>query len=204
MLRSLLGLLTGYRIGALPQVIDLATLDPADLQLVEESLGAGEVSILASGRDQVQETRLTGIWRVRMTDDAGRVHRDLLEVSDIPGFVRYGTFDDARDRIELQAPSGSAKSWRPCNEPAGRRLGRQGADGVPHLLAGLRRGGGRRARSDPAGHTLRRAARRLALPAVRWTEDAVDFDARPPAASNLQLALAWRNGRYGLCRFRCP
>jgi hydrogenase-1 operon protein HyaF len=105
LLRSLLLLLTGYRVGALPQVLDLATLPAADLRLVEDSLGAGEVSIQRGGAEpaQAQETRLAGVWRVQERDAGGRLRRDVLEVSDIPGFVRFGSFDGARNQIDLPA-----------------------------------------------------------------------------------------------------
>jgi len=105
LLRSLLLLLTGYQVGALPQVLDLGALPPADLRLVEDSLGSGEVSIQRSGTEPVQarETRLAGVWRIRQYGAGGELRRDVLEVSDIPGFVRFGSFDAARARIELQA-----------------------------------------------------------------------------------------------------
>jgi hydrogenase-1 operon protein HyaF len=86
-------------------VLDLATLPAADLRLVEDSLGAGEVSIQRGGAEpaQAQETRLAGVWRAQERDADGRLRRDVLEVSDIPGFVRYGSFDGARDRIDPPA-----------------------------------------------------------------------------------------------------
>ncbi|MGB5832057.1 MAG: hydrogenase expression/formation C-terminal domain-containing protein [Thiohalocapsa sp.] len=117
LLRALQQLLGGYRVGALPQVIDLAALDDANLRLVEDSLGEGEVSIrradpepaLDAGpgsallKTGAQETRLAGVWRVRDTDDRGKVCRDALEVSDVPGFVRYRAFASARDLAQVPA-----------------------------------------------------------------------------------------------------
>lgn len=113
-LRALRDLLSGYRIGALPQVIDLGSLDAANLRLIEDSLGEGEVSIRGKasragfGGTSAQETRLAGVWRVRVTDDEGQVSRDLLEISDVPGFVRRAAFVDAREAAEfpLQLPEG--------------------------------------------------------------------------------------------------
>ena len=114
LLRALQQLLDGYRVGALPQVMDLARMDVANLRLVEDSLGEGEVSILCkaarpgSQRTSAQETRLAGVWRVRVTDDGGHVSRDVLEISDVPGFVRYAAFADASGAVELprQLPEG--------------------------------------------------------------------------------------------------
>jgi len=110
LLKTLLVLLTGYRVGALPQVLDLGALATPDRRLVEDSLGVGEVSIQRDGDEpvQAQETRLAGVWRVRQHDTGGRLRRDVLEVSDIPGFVRFGSFDGASDRIRLpgELPAG--------------------------------------------------------------------------------------------------
>jgi hydrogenase-1 operon protein HyaF len=122
LLGSLHRLLSGYRVGALPQVIDLARLATPDQQLVLETLGEGEVSIRGAERrpeattsvsaDGVraaperiaQETRLAGVWRV--TERAGgMLQRDVLEVCAVPGFVRFSTFADARARIDTEGLS---------------------------------------------------------------------------------------------------
>jgi hydrogenase-1 operon protein HyaF len=119
LLGSLHRLLSGYRVGALPQVIDLARLAMPDRQLVLETLGEGEVSI--RGADQrpdaitsvsadgvraaperiAQETRLAGVWRVTERAD-GMLQRDVLEVCAVPGFVHFLTFADARARIDTE------------------------------------------------------------------------------------------------------
>ena len=117
-LRALALLLSGYRVGAMPQVLDLNALPPADRRLVEDSLGEGEVSSLrraadaAGGRPddtaadmEAQETRLAGVWRVRAARDAtGRWRRDVLEVSDVPGFVHAHAFNGAVDDVTLPDP----------------------------------------------------------------------------------------------------
>jgi hydrogenase-1 operon protein HyaF len=107
-LRALQHLLGGYCIGALPQVMDLRALDAANLRLVEDSLGEGEVSIRCgdlcepgAGQTTAQETRLAGVWRVRVIGDDGRLDRDVLEISDVPGFVRDAAFSGARSAIAL-------------------------------------------------------------------------------------------------------
>jgi len=107
-LRALQHLLGGYCIGALPQVMDMRTLDAANLRLIEDSLGEGEVSIRCDdparpglGRTTAQETRLAGVWRVRKIADEGHIDRDVLEISDVPGFVRGAASSNARSAIEL-------------------------------------------------------------------------------------------------------
>jgi hydrogenase-1 operon protein HyaF len=115
-LRTLQLQLTHYRVGALPQVIDLERLSAADRQLVVDSLGEGEVSVLCRAADatgsldhapadmQAQETRLAGVWRVRSIDAAPGRGRDVLEISDVPGFVRGASFAGAAAGIGLPEP----------------------------------------------------------------------------------------------------
>jgi hydrogenase-1 operon protein HyaF len=137
-LRALQHLLGGYCIGALPQVMDLRTLDAANLRLIEDSLGAGEVSIRRNHRrpglaqTTAQETRLAGVWRVRVVSDDGGVERDVLEISDVPGFVRDSAFAGARSAIE----------W-PGNWP-------EGVMNAPGVLAELNECVAKRLRDDDA------------------------------------------------------
>lgn len=116
-LRTLQLHLIHYRVGALPQVIDLNELPPLDRQLVTDSLGEGEVSIRRRAADasrpgldaaadtEAQETRLAGVWRVRGAGDAadGR-RRDVLEVAAVPGFVSAHAFAAAADDVSLPEP----------------------------------------------------------------------------------------------------
>jgi hydrogenase-1 operon protein HyaF len=122
-LRALQLLLSGYRAGAPPQRFDLGHLAPADRRLVEDCLGEGEVSIRGRAGDaspalretdrehtdcgdmDAQETRLAGVWRVRgRRNDAGARRRDVLEVADVPGFVRAHGFAGGRGHIDLPQP----------------------------------------------------------------------------------------------------
>ena len=134
-LGSLHLLLSGYRVGAMPQVMDLAGLEARDRQLVLETLGEGEVSIRAAdhilstagsarpdvGFDQAaevrsdqqvveriaQETRLAGVWRVTERDERGMLRRDVLEICSVPGFVRFTTFAKANAQIDTEGLSAS-------------------------------------------------------------------------------------------------
>lgn len=115
-LRTLQLQLLHYRVGALPQVIDLSGLPPLDRQLVTDSLGEGEVSIrrraadaTAAGLDaaadmEAQETRLAGVWRVRGAANAAGRQRDVLEVAAVPGFVSAHAFAAATDDVGLPEP----------------------------------------------------------------------------------------------------
>jgi hydrogenase-1 operon protein HyaF len=114
-LRSLRLLLAHYRVGGLPQVIDLRRLPAADRRLVLDSLREGEVSIRCRAADastpgldpaadmEAQETRLAGVWRVR-GGGAGHRHRDVLEVCAVPGFVHDHAFAAASREISLPEP----------------------------------------------------------------------------------------------------
>jgi hydrogenase-1 operon protein HyaF len=95
--------LADYRAGDPPSLFELGGLDAANLALVDQLLGEGEVSIVVSGQAQIriQESVLAGLWRVRYLDGAGTLLRDTLEVADIPGLVRQATFATAAEQLVL-------------------------------------------------------------------------------------------------------
>jgi len=63
---------------------DISDLGPDDRELVDQVLGSGEVSVIAGDRLQIQESVLTGLWRVQEVDASGRVCRDRVEIADFP------------------------------------------------------------------------------------------------------------------------
>lgn len=73
------------------QLFDLTDFGAEEKKLIGEVLGEGEVSglvILTDGvTAQLQESVLTGLWRVRFTDASGTEVADYLEVAEIPGVV---------------------------------------------------------------------------------------------------------------------
>lgn len=77
--------------GASPAtILPLNVLPPTDRHAVADILGDGEVSIVA-GQDplyQVQESVLTGVWRVRAEGADGMVVNETIEVGDMPRIVR--------------------------------------------------------------------------------------------------------------------
>ncbi|MCW8943795.1 MAG: hydrogenase expression/formation protein [Sedimenticola sp.] len=85
------------------QVFDLTFMDSANLDLIDQILGEGEVSVLFSRTLQVkiQESVMAGIWRVRYQDGAGTTYKDTLEVGSIPGLIKDGTFTGAATTIDL-------------------------------------------------------------------------------------------------------
>jgi hydrogenase-1 operon protein HyaF len=88
--------------------VDLRTLPPADLGLVNEMLGEGEVSALvqldagpASPARvlRVQEAVFAGVWRVIETVD-GQTVDDRIEVGAIPAALRRAALADAATPVQ--------------------------------------------------------------------------------------------------------
>ncbi|WP_020394862.1 hydrogenase expression/formation protein [Thiolinea disciformis] len=97
LLRRLQEAMANYRAGRPALVFDLSHLDAANLDLVNQVLNEGEVSVVYEGspRLHIQESVLTGIWRVRTYDAQQVLVSDVIEVGDIPSVVRDKTFANA-------------------------------------------------------------------------------------------------------------
>ena len=110
LLAALQSALAAYRLGDPPPRFDLTQLDPTNREMLDQTLGEGEVSgrLLAMpgsapGGD-IQETRLAGLWWVREQDASGRVGREYLEIADLPALVRDRDFAGALDQVSLPNP----------------------------------------------------------------------------------------------------
>jgi hydrogenase-1 operon protein HyaF len=101
-LRQLQQLLEIYEVGGPIGRINLAGLDAANRDLIDQLLGEGEVSIVSDAAQgiRIQEAVLAGVWRVQYLGDDGRIEKDTLEVADIPAVIREATF--AGDNIQQQ------------------------------------------------------------------------------------------------------
>lgn len=66
--------------------LDLAGLDESALELLNQTLGQGEVSAIvrAPRRIDIQETAFAGVWRVRERDEDGSLAGDRIEACAIP------------------------------------------------------------------------------------------------------------------------
>ncbi len=127
-----------YRCGDPAVRLGLNHLDPEEAALVNQVLGEGEVSItveLEERRVQIQESVLTGIWRVRTFDRAGGLVDDSLEVADIPAVVRSHSFDGDRSvDVSLEGmPAGIQNAPALLVEIADRLRERQ-AGQTPHVI----------------------------------------------------------------------
>ncbi|GAB3466421.1 hydrogenase expression/formation protein [Azotobacter salinestris] len=90
--------LGAYRIGEQSRVIGLDRQPKADLKLLQQILGEGEVAIQVGGQRpaRIQETVLAGVWWVQLQVGLGEVVGQWLEVADVPALVRRRAFAEAR------------------------------------------------------------------------------------------------------------
>lgn len=97
MLAKLLTTIETYKAGDPAVVFDISDMDVANVDLINQVFNEGEVSVLyqSDASVQIQESVLTGIWRIRVNDEAGKPISDKIEVGDIPSIVREKTFTDS-------------------------------------------------------------------------------------------------------------
>lgn len=93
-LERLQAMLDSYRVGATTQAMVLDAMPDTDLEMLNQILGEGEVSVrvAAEGLVRIQETVMAGVWRLRYENAQGEVIREALEVADIPLLVRQSAF----------------------------------------------------------------------------------------------------------------
>ena len=82
---------------------DLVGMDAANMTLLNQILGEGEVSALVSGDVvcRIQESIFAGVWRILLEQD-GVVIRDAIEVCPIPPMLMETNKDG---HVEMQIPS---------------------------------------------------------------------------------------------------
>jgi len=132
--------LRDFRIGAPPISVSLQDLDAANLALINQAMGEGEVSIIADGLSPVhiQESVFAGLWRVQHMDGDVTVLRDSLEAADIPDIVRKLTFAEADSRINT-GPADDDMAAEILNAPSllvelDEQLGRWQPGDTPHVI----------------------------------------------------------------------
>jgi hydrogenase-1 operon protein HyaF len=105
LLQQLHRALTQYKAGDAAVSLSLDALDAVNLDLINQMLGNGEVSIQYHGQEgldvsaRIQESVLAGVWRVQYVDAAENVVRDSIEVATIPCLVTQATFNDAAEQV---------------------------------------------------------------------------------------------------------
>lgn len=129
-MQQVLVTLQGWLRGEPVQPITLSGLPPADLALINQVLGEGEVSaqVLAEAADasqpgvvQIQESVFAGIWRVVARTADGQV-QDWIEVGPVPAVLREAARDDARIApATLAVPAGLMNAQSVLTELADHR-----------------------------------------------------------------------------------
>ncbi|WP_069269205.1 hydrogenase expression/formation protein [Paraburkholderia nodosa] len=88
-LRDVLRVLAAYEPGTPPEAIDLTTCDAVALRILNDVLGEGEVSARIDNAQRcsvlIQETVLTGLWRV--VEPGGASAADRLEIGAAPALL---------------------------------------------------------------------------------------------------------------------
>ncbi len=86
-----------YRVDQPAVILPLDGLDERNIELVNQMLGSGEVSMQYHGSvdAQIQESVLAGVWRVQYLGGNGEIQRDVIEVAGIPSLVKNATFENA-------------------------------------------------------------------------------------------------------------
>lgn len=100
-LQLLLARLAVYEVKPEQSAIDLYHLDAPNLELINQILGEGEVSIVMHGAYSIrfQESVLAGVWRMQSVDANQQVISDQLEVAAIPSAIRHNTFHNAQAHL---------------------------------------------------------------------------------------------------------
>ena len=133
-LHQVLQALRGWLQGEAVMPVSLAGLNAADLALVNQVLGEGEVSaqVLAAPGErnpaasvqaqvQVQESVFAGVWRVLQWAHDG-VMRDSIEVGAVPAVLKAAARDDGRSSLPtLAVPPGIMNAQAVLTELADHR-----------------------------------------------------------------------------------
>lgn len=129
--------LGGLKVGDAQPVYDLSGLDKTNLQVFEEILGQGEVSVLVHAPVEVQavEAVLAGVWRVREMDGSGAVVRDYVEIGSIPARVRHAVDVSTRDRFQPGTPPPGAMNVMPVLTEVSARSARYKPGQKNHVIS---------------------------------------------------------------------
>jgi hydrogenase-1 operon protein HyaF len=93
--------------------VDLAGVSPPALEIMNQMLGEGEVSILIGGARsfRIQESVFTGLWRVCELDGNGLLAQDWLEAGMLPECVAPIARDTGRGApVQVELPVGAMNS----------------------------------------------------------------------------------------------
>ncbi|MGD9540731.1 hydrogenase expression/formation C-terminal domain-containing protein [Methylocystis sp.] len=93
------------------RLFDITDRSADERELLDQALGAGEVSGVVALPDgvtaQISESTMAGLWRVRFSDVDDRLVGDYLEIGAIPEVVTRAAIVNARDVSFGEAPEGA-------------------------------------------------------------------------------------------------
>ena len=134
-LDQLLASLETFTTADAPARHDLTHLDPKNLDLVNQVLGEGEVSVIAGNQIQAQEAVLAGVWRVRRSADGGQPRADYIEAGVFPSEVLETVFKGAQDHVVMPEKAGpNIFNAPPLIPEINEHLGNPRKTGVPHVI----------------------------------------------------------------------
>jgi hydrogenase-1 operon protein HyaF len=116
--------------------LDVGRLPPAVVEIVNQMLGEGEVSIVITGSRgaRVQESVFTGIWRVCEFDAAGDLTADRLEAAALPSIaVDTARASAAETIVDAAAPQGAMNAPALLREIAAQMRTRR-PQGAAHIV----------------------------------------------------------------------
>ncbi len=116
--------------------LDLAGMSPAALEITNQMLGEGEVSIRVDGECtfRIQESVFTGLWRVCAHDGRGALTADWVEAAAMPHIVGEIARQAAGERVaEVAIPPGAMNSPALLTEIAAQTRARR-PNGATHVI----------------------------------------------------------------------
>jgi hydrogenase-1 operon protein HyaF len=116
--------------------LDLAGVRPAVLEVLNQVLGEGEVSIQVDGarRYKIQESVFTGLWRVCALDGDGRLAHDWLEAGMVPEVAARAAREAGRSELPpIDFPEGAMNSPALLAEIASQLAARASGDAA-HVI----------------------------------------------------------------------
>jgi len=116
--------------------LDLAGIRPPVLEVLNQVLGEGEVSIQVDGarRYKIQESVFTGLWRVCALDGDGKLAHDWLEAAMVPEVAVRAARDAGRSALApIDFPEGAMNSPALLAE-IGSQLAARAAGDASHVI----------------------------------------------------------------------
>jgi hydrogenase-1 operon protein HyaF len=136
-IRWLAGATRDWRPGAPNPSFDLAVLAAHDLEVVDQILGEGEVSIFVSGEPEtrIQESVFPGVWRLRRAAAGNHSpETDRIEVGPVPAIALDAARAGSRAEVPVIEAPADAVGARPIIEEITHQTATRSADDPAHVI----------------------------------------------------------------------